>query len=228
MTEVIVQTPTILTLFGAAPTQIRHVKQAVTDSLILVAADGGATTSLRLGRVPDAVIGDMDSITSEIREQIPQERLHHVSEQDSTDFEKCLMRIRAGAILAYGFMGGRVDHELAAFTSLVRNPDHCCILVGDEDIVFLAPAEFEIDLPRGTRFSLYPMAPVTGTSEGLKYAIDGLTLSPVTRVGTSNEVIGPVRLAFSSREMLIILPVAYLDVALEALAPGLKSPLAQP
>lgn len=228
MTDMIVQTHTILTLLGASPTQISHVKQAVNDSVILVAADGGASTSLACGRIPDAVIGDMDSITPEIREEIPHERLFHIAEQDSTDFEKCLMRVSAGAIVAYGFLGGRVDHELAAFTSLVRNPHHRCILVGEEDIVFLSSSTFEIDLPEGTRFSLYPLAPVKGTSQGLLYPIDGLSLSPVTQVGTSNEVTGPVRLSFESREMLIILPAEHLDAALTAIAPNVEMPAKSP
>jgi thiamine pyrophosphokinase len=206
MTATIVQTRTILTLFGAGPTHLRLAKQAVNDSVILVAADGGASVSVAAGRVPDIVIGDMDSILDETRKAIPAERFYHIAEQDSTDFEKCLQRVKAGAIVAYGFLGGRIDHELAACTALVRHSDQLCILVGEEDICFLAPAKFDIDLPVGTRFSLFPMGPVQGTSTGLMYPIEGILMSPSTRVGTSNQTTGPVSLKFETREMLIILP----------------------
>ena len=219
MTAVIVQTRTILTLFGASPTQFSLAKQAVNDSVILVAADGGASVCVAAGRIPDLVIGDMDSILPATRDQIPINRFHHIAEQDSTDFEKCLRRISAGAILAYGFMGGRLDHELAACTALVRHPEQTCIMVGEDDICFLAPERFEINLPKGTRFSLFPMAEVTGQSQGLKYPIDGLIFTPSRQVGTSNEVTGPVLLTFNLRHMLIILPREALDAVLNVLAP---------
>ena len=219
MTAVIVQTRTILTLFGASPTQFSLAKQAVNDSVILVAADGGASVAVAAGRIPDLVIGDMDSILPATRDQIPDERFHHIAEQDSTDFEKCLRRIKAGGILAYGFLGGRLDHELAACTALVRHPEQTCIMIGENDICFLAPERFEIDLPQGTRFSLFPMAEVAGQSNGLKYPIADLTFTPSTQVGTSNEVTGPVSLTFDRRNMLIILPRDTLDTVLDVLAP---------
>jgi thiamine pyrophosphokinase len=219
MTAMIVQTDLILTLFGASPTQLTIVKQAVNDAVILVAADGGASVSVAAGRIPDAVVGDMDSILPETRAAIPSDCFHHIAEQDSTDFEKCLRRIKAGAIIAFGFLGGRIDHELAACTALVRHPEQICIMVGEEDICFLAPSEFGINLPLGTRFSLFPMGPVSGTSSGLKYKIDGLAFTPATQVGTSNEVTGPVSLTFETRQMLIILPRETLADVLQVLAP---------
>ena len=217
MFPIIVHSRTVLTLLGGGLTQFSHVKQALSGAPILVAADGGANLAVASGVIPDAVIGDMDSISPEARVLIPKARLHHIAEQDSTDFEKCLRHIKAPAILAYGFTGGRLDHELAACTALVRHPEQRCILIGDEDICFLAPASLNLDLPKGTRLSLYPMGEVTGTSEGLKYPIDGITFSPATQVGTSNEVTGSVKLTFNARVMLVILPRDALPILLKAL-----------
>ena len=73
--------------------------------------------------------------------------------------------------------------------------------------------------PAGTRFSLYPMGAVSGTSRGLVYPIDGIDMSPATRVGTSNEVDSPVSLRLDRREMLIILPRECLAAVLDVLAP---------
>lgn len=224
MTATIVQSATFLTLLGAGPTQLNIVKQLVMGGVIRVAADGGAANWIAAGVLPDVVIGDMDSLTSKMRDLIPSGRLFHVAEQNSTDFEKCLQRLSAPLILAAGFLGGRLDHELAACTALSRYPDQRCILIGDEDICFLAPERFEIDLPEASRFSLYPLGPVRGTSRGLLYPIEGLTLAPNGRVGTSNAVSGPVQLTFDSREMLIILPRAALGAAARALAPDLRGP----
>ncbi len=217
MSQIIVHSSTILTLLGGGPTHFSHIKQALKSAPILVAADGGADTALAAGVTPDAVIGDMDSISAAAQDKIADNSLHYIAEQDSTDFAKCLRSIKAPAILALGFAGGQLDHQLAACTTLVNFPDQKVLLLTEEDVCFLCPDCFEIDLPVGTRFSLYPMGTVTGQSRGLKYALDGLTLSPATRVGTSNEVDGPVSISFDRREVLVIVPRAHLGDVLHAL-----------
>jgi len=217
MMAIIVQSNTFLTLLGGALTPARDLRMALDIAPVLVAADGGADTALAAGHMPDAVIGDMDSISAESRANIEPDRLHHVAEQDSTDFAKCLQRVSAPLILALGFTGGRLDHQLAACTTLVNFPNQRVVMLGAEDICFLSPRELEIDLPIGTRFSLYPMGPVKGTSSGLKYPVDGLTLSPATRVGTSNEVTGPVKLQLERREMLVLVPRDCLGAVITAL-----------
>ncbi|MEP3345402.1 MAG: thiamine diphosphokinase [Litoreibacter sp.] len=213
----IVHTPLFVTLLGGGPTHFRHVIQSFKRAPILVCADGGAELAMANDTIPEAVIGDMDSLSAQTREQLDPTSVHHIAEQDSTDFEKCLRSIEAPAILAHGFTGGRLDHELAACTALVRHPEQACILMGEEDLCFLAPHEFEIDLPAGTRFSLYPMGEVSGRSHGLKYPIDGLLMSPATRGGTSNEVTGPVKVTVNTRLMLILLPVEHVDLVLKSL-----------
>lgn len=217
MRQIIVHSPTFMTLLGGSPADFGALERALRLAPILVAADGGADAALRTGHIPDAVIGDMDSISPSARSQIPTHQQHVISEQDSTDFEKCLRHIKARVILAVGFLGGRLDHQLAACTALVRHPEQKCILIGEEDLCFLAPAAFALELPQHTRFSLYPMALTGGKSVGLKYPIDDLAMSPATRVGTSNEVIGPVALELDDRKMLVLLPVEHLEAVIEML-----------
>ena len=100
-----------VTLLGAGPVYPNDIKEILKIAPGLVAADGGAATALEAGRVPDLVIGDFDSLPHSTGESLPKDRLLHVTEQDSTDFEKCLARITAPLILALGFTGARIDHE---------------------------------------------------------------------------------------------------------------------
>ncbi|PRY94697.1 thiamine diphosphokinase [Hasllibacter halocynthiae] len=181
----------------------------------VVAADGGAAACLAAGRVPDAVIGDLDSLDGAARAAIPAGRVHRIATQDDTDFEKAMAHVRAPLVLGAGFLGGRVDHALAALGALPRLRP--CILVGLEDCACALPAgETRLDLPPGTRVSLFPMGPVTGTSEGLEWPIDGLALRPAGRVGTSNRAKGPVRLRMDGAGCLLILPAAALDAMIGA------------
>jgi thiamine pyrophosphokinase len=208
-----------VTLLAGGPVLRRDFRAALALAPVLVAADGGADRALRLGADPQAVIGDMDSISPEAREQLAG-RLHPVAEQDSTDFEKALTRIKARFVLALGTLGGRVDHELAVFSTLVQRLDAPpCLLIGAQDVVFAAPPRLDIRLALrpGDRVSLFPMARVGGRSDGMRWPIDGLDLRPDGRVGTSNAATGPVRLWFDAVGMLVILPRNRLRAGFSAL-----------
>ena len=182
----------------------------------VVAADGGAAVCLRAGIVPDAVIGDLDSL-GEIASAIPAGRLHRVAEQDSTDFDKCLRHVAAPLVFALGVTGPRLDHTLAVCTTLVQRAEVRAIVLGESDLLFHAPPRLALDLPLGSRLSLFPMAPVTGRSTGLRWPIDGIGFSPAGRIGTSNEVSGPVRLDFDGPGMIVITPREALEQVSAAL-----------
>lgn len=216
----LLETGKFVTLLGGAPTQFGPVLQSLKRAPILVAADGGANLALSNGRSPDLVIGDMDSISDTARSDINADNFHYIADQDSTDFEKCLSQISAPLILAHGFLGARLDHSLAAFHALTRFERTRCILIDETDICFLAPAALSLDLEPGTRVSLFPMAAVSGTSEGLRWPIEGLNFSPATKIGTSNEATGPVQLRFEGPSMLVILPRDSLDQAIDGLVSG--------
>lgn len=185
---------------------------------VLVAADGGAAAALEAGWEPRAVIGDMDSLDARTRAALPAESLYHIAEQDSTDFEKCLRTVSAPYLLGIGLTGARLDHELAVLSSLAGHPEPPCILLAEQDLCCLAPRELALSLPVGTRVSLFPLAPVRGRSSGLRWPLEGLNFAPDGRVGTSNETSAPeLRLHFSARKMLLMLPREHLPVLLEAL-----------
>jgi thiamine pyrophosphokinase len=216
----VISTANPVTLVGPGDSALQDIDDLLALGPGLVAADGGAAQALAAGHCPDAVIGDLDSLPQSARAALPEDRLHRIEEQDTTDFEKCLMRIAAPVILATGFTGGRVDHQLAVMNALVAH-DARCVVVGGEDLIFHVPVRIKLELTVGSRLSLFPMAEVTGQSEGLEWAIDGLRFSPSGRIGTSNRVTGPVRLNFDAPGMLVITPRAALRAVLQGLRPGM-------
>ncbi|HVG47442.1 MAG TPA: thiamine diphosphokinase [Rubellimicrobium sp.] len=213
---VIVQSQDPVTLVGGGALAPGDLPRALALAPILVAADGGADRVLASGARPAAVIGDMDSL-SEAARQAFADRLHPVAEQETTDFDKALTRIDAPVVLALGFAGGRLDHELAALHSLVLRADRPCLLLGPATLAFHAPPDLALPLAPGTLVSLFPFAPVAVESEGLLWPTAGLAFAPQARIGTSNEARGPVRLRPSGPGMLVILPRAALSPALAAL-----------
>lgn len=213
----IVHSSEAVTLVGGAAFGRSDLTTALALAPTLVAADGGADALLALGHRPEAVFGDMDSISPAVRAALG-DSVIEVLEQETTDFDKALRHIEAPVTLALGFSGGRFDHELAVLSTLLRRPERRCILVGAESVTFLCPSHIELDLPAGMALSLFPMGMVRVASRGLFWPTDGIDFTPDGRIGTSNRVAGPVWLRAGRPWMLVILPRAGLAPAMAALA----------
>ena len=205
MTPVIVHSDGPIIVVGAGDVSAEDLDYVVQSRHPVVAADGGARLCLEAGVLPEAVIGDLDSL-SDVGARIPAARIHHVAEQETTDFDKCLRSVSAPLVLAFGVAGPRLDHTLAVCTTLVQRADLRVIVVGPADLIFHAPPRVALDLPVGSRLSLYPLARVTGRSEGLRWPIAGLVFEPSGRIGTSNEVSGPVVIESDGPGLLVITP----------------------
>lgn len=203
-----------VTLVGGGALDPADLRHALGLAPNLVAADGGADRLLAEDLLPDVVIGDMDSLSAEGRARLGA-RVHRIAEQDSTDFGKCLHHVAAPFFLGLGFTGLRADHTLAALSEIARR-GRPVILIAEDEVIFRAPPRLALDLPIGERLSIFPFGRVSGTSEGLRWPIDGLVMEPAGRIGTSNEVTGPVRLRISGPGLLL-LPKRHLLRVLDAL-----------
>ena len=220
MSQIIVRTSSNLTLLGGGKTRPDELAEALSVAPCLVAADSGATFALRYGHVPQKVIGDMDSISDAVRKRLDAGSLHEIEDQESSDFDKALRSVSAPLVLGVGFLGRRVDHQLANFNVLVRRHTQPCILLGKRDIVLATPPRISLQLAPGTRVSLFPMSHVRGRSRGLHWSIDGLDLDPAGKIGTSNQVADTascVELEFDTPGMLLILPRTALGATMAGL-----------
>lgn len=216
MKDVIVSSVDPIGLAGGGPADSAALELARKHVGGWVAADGGADLLLGAGLVPHAVIGDMDSLSDAARAAFA-DVMYPIAEQDSTDFDKALRNSEAPAIVAVGFMGGRIDHQLAALNTLVRRADRHVVLLGQGSAVMHMSGPVELDLPEGTPVSLFPLRKVRVDSHGLRWPTEGIEFAPDGRVGTSNESLGgAIRLAPSGPGMLLIVP----DQACAKLLPG--------
>lgn len=206
-----------VTLIGAGMVVPAKLQAALALAPSIVSADGGADAALRLGLVPDAVIGDMDSVGDAAREMIPADRFCRIAEQDSTDFDKALRNIAAPVVIGVGFEGGRIDHMLACYSVLVQRAAQPCILMAGEQIVFAAPKRLDLAVEDGDLVSLFPMTEVQGRSTGLAWPIEGLAMAPNNRIGTSNRASGRVSLEMESPGMLVIVADRALGLVVQAL-----------
>ncbi len=162
----IVSSQTPVTLVGGAGCRTDELSTSLSFAPRLVAADAGAAVALAAGHTPEAVIGDLDSLPADAAEVLS-DRLHEIADQDSTDFDKALRSITAPLLLAVGFTGGRLDHELAVMSALNAHADRPSIVLGPETLAFHCPEDLNIEMESEALVSLFPMRPVTVAMTGL-------------------------------------------------------------
>ena len=216
----IVSSKSPITLVGGAGCRTDLLSTSLSLAPRLVAADAGADVALASGHRPEAVIGDLDSLSTGAAETLA-DRLHRIDEQDSTDFDKALRSIAAPLVIAVGFTGGRLDHELAAMSALIAYPNRPCIVLGPETLAFHCPPELILNMEAGSLVSLFPMRDVTVGMTGLRWTFDAVALAAGARIGTSNEAVGgEVRIRTSGAGLLVILRSSELELAAAALMRG--------
>ncbi len=186
------------------------------EGALVVGADGGADAALAAGVTPELVIGDLDSL-SDVAAWQARARVIGITEQETTDFEKCLYATAAPVTIALGMTGRRFDHTLAALNAVTKyGAKRRVVLVDEVDAALTLAGSVTFDLPVGTRVSVYPLEPVRfARSAGLRYPLDGLSLAPTGRTGTSNETSGEtVRIETAPGQngvWLLVLPVGFLS-----------------
>jgi len=213
-----------VTLVGGGAIDRAALDEARAHAPFLVAADRAADRLATWGLMPEAVIGDMDSIRDLAAWKAGPARILHLTEQDTTDFEKCLYATEAPGYLAVGFTGRRMDHSLAVCHALMRYPTKRVVLLGEVEAIAAVPAGAVLSLAVevGARISLFPMGEATGIhSRGLTWPVKGLTLAPGRQIGTSNIADEPrVELGFDRGGVLVMLARRYLPSLLDALGEG--------
>lgn len=177
-------------IVGGSDCDLQHLKQWVDHTgADVFAADGGVHHCLKAGLDIVAVIGDMDSASADVRDSLGQDTdWVEVSEQETTDLEKLLMRLKYHSVLGFGFLDRRFDHALAALSVLVRYaPSHNIILVGGDDVLHVTNRSVHLKIPSGSRLSVWPLSEVCfESSQGLVWPVDGMVMHPEGQVGTSN------------------------------------------
>jgi thiamine pyrophosphokinase len=153
----------------------------------LVGADGGGDVIAAAGLRPIAIIGDLDSLADPSAWDA-RTRIIRLEEQETTDFEKLLYSTTAPLTVALGMTGNRLDHTLAALDVVTRHArNRNIVLVDETDLALAVTGPFAFEVKPGERVSVHPLGLVAFShSEGLRHPLDGLTLAPGLRTGTSN------------------------------------------
>jgi thiamine pyrophosphokinase len=169
-------------------------KQIATDCDLLMAADGGAKHFADIGLTPQVIIGDMDSVDSDIWENNRgTEHIRYPEAKDKSDTELAVeYALGRGCkqVILLAATGGRLDHTLGNVALLASHPGQVALFDGKSTLVAVDKSEKCILHGNvGTRVSLVPYGDGSSRvrTNGLKYALRDEYLNSATH-GLSNEL----------------------------------------
>jgi thiamine pyrophosphokinase len=180
---------------GDLPSPTRA-KGIVGQASKVVCADGGARHALRIGILPDVIIGDLDSLPRAALGRLKRSKVIVSGDQNQTDLEKAiryLLKQKPKRIVILGATGKRIDQTIANIALLVKYRRKASLrFVDSTGEIEIVQSRTKFRAKVGTTVSLIPASkPVRVTTKGLRYALKNEMLEFGSR-GVSNEVIAPI------------------------------------
>jgi thiamine pyrophosphokinase len=205
--------PNAVILANGTPPSRATLRAALRRATLFVCADGGSDVARRYGEIPDAIVGDLDSISEEslaVYREIP-----IVSDPDTerTDTEKAIEWVLARGsfdeITLLGASAGRIDHVLGHLSLLHRYRGRARLILEDDHArAWLASTgEERIDEPAGTTISFFAVgAPVEGvTTANLRYPLVNRRIELGAQDSISNVVeTSPATIRIGGGELVVI------------------------
>jgi thiamine pyrophosphokinase len=169
------------------------IKSYISKDIIIIGADGGSNSLIPLDITPNIIIGDMDSIKSVNLKKFQKAgtEVTKISEQETTDFEKCLMYCLKNEILNVIVFGGaspRADHTLNNYSIMKRYYKKLNIkLIDDLFEIFFINKNINFKYKKNELVSILPLPKAANVStKGLEFPLKNETLEFGTREGTLN------------------------------------------
>ncbi|BAQ10473.1 thiamine diphosphokinase [Bacillus sp. OxB-1] len=191
---------------GGPEADVLDLKVFAEEDVMYVGADRGAVHLLSSGIIPDAAIGDFDSVTDAEYNQIL-ESVSYIekadSEKDQTDTELAVLHalsFKPDRVILTGVTGGRLDHMEAALHLMHRLQEehkHIKFMISNQtnEISILRAGVHRIN--RDERYPFISFFSFVGpvkklTLTGFKYETVDATLEIGTTKFTSNETASEV------------------------------------
>jgi thiamine pyrophosphokinase len=198
LNKLAIDSTVLLTLAGHAPSA-ELLQWRAEEAVLSVAVDGGWLAHRHAEVEPDVILGDFDSCgdLSEIEKVFPRSALHHLSDQNHTDFEKALDWIKQMGqpkkLVILGGLGKRMDHTLSTLIIAGRVDSQIEVIFDDvhEYVSRITPeAPLHLKGRSGANLSILPLGECEGVqSSGLEWELEGLCFSWDRMISQSNRCV---------------------------------------
>jgi len=175
---------------------------------ILICCDGAADKLVRFGLSPHVIIGDLDSVSEEVKKQYAS-ILIHSEDQESNDLTKavhyCIDKGYA-SVSILGATGLREDHTLGNVSLLLEYYPRIAVrIISDYGCFFLVQSGEQVHSYAGEKISIFSVHnSVRVTSKGLKYPLISLELSNWYKASLNEAISNHFTLNFESDLPLIV------------------------
>lgn len=183
-------------IIGSAPSDISTlIKDFDIEHSYIICADGGLDNALRNNIKPDLLIGDFDSIQTQIPNDVETIRLP--TEKDDTDMMAAIKEaINRGFddFVLLGAFSGRPDHSYANLCAMqFLSVQGCKAVLADIScfVFLLNKGKLVLNDFKGRTVSVFPFGDYSCTVsyEGMKYPLSEACISSCNPLGVSNEII---------------------------------------
>jgi thiamine pyrophosphokinase len=166
---------TVIIADGSFPTHeipLSYIK----DAERIICCDGSAERTLLSGITPDAIVGDMDSLSADAASKYA-DRIYPDSDQETNDLTKAVKWCRSRSynnIVITGATGKREDHTIGNISLLAEYINNVNVIMVTDTGIFV-PLLRETTLPsfRGQQVSVFSIDTDTKvSSQGLKYPLE--------------------------------------------------------
>jgi len=177
---------------------ISRAKKIINKQDYLIAADGGVKHILKLGLIPQIIIGDLDSTPLSIQKKLERKKIEWIKypiKKDKTDFELVIDYIlekKFKEIIIFGIFGDRIDHFIAniLLLSKIQTENKSIkikIIEGNKEI-YILDKKIVVNGHIGDEVSIIPLNnKLKGiTTDGLEYKLNNESLSFGSTKGISN------------------------------------------
>ena len=189
----------------------------VSEETICFCADGGANFAFQYGKVPEMIIGDLDSIEKKVLEYYKSKNVlikKFPKDKDFTDFELILKEINkisenknfVEKIFVVGGLGKRIDMTLSNLFIMEKYKN--LVFLQENEEIFYAEKSFVLKNKKDCEFSIIPISEKVEklTLKGFKFETDKIDVKRESSRLVSNVILeNEASVEFENGKLIIIL-----------------------
>ena len=189
----------------------------VSKNAVCFCADGGANFAFKYGKIPEVIVGDLDSIEKKVLEYYKSKNIlikKFPKDKDFTDFELILKEINkisenknfVEKIFVVGGLGKRIDMTLSNLFIMEKYKN--LVFLEENEEIFYVEKSFVLKNKKEYEFSIIPISEKVEklTLKGFKFETDKIDVKRESSRLVSNVICrDEASVEFESGKMIIVL-----------------------
>ena len=189
----------------------------ISENTVCFCADGGANFAFKYGKMPEVIVGDLDSIEKGVLEHYEKKNVlmkKFPKDKDFTDFELILEEISKieknrnylKKIFVVGGLGKRIDMTLSNLFLMEKHKN--LVFLKENEEIFYTEKSFVLENKKGCEFSIIPISEKIEklSLKGFKFETDEIDIErKISRLVSNIICDDKASVEFESGKLIIII-----------------------